>query len=515
MYGASNVAGSCSPTVVTQPYRAPEILLGCTSYTTAIDIWACGCVFAEMCSATILFAGDSDIGQLFRIFELLGTPGPNKPCSWAGVERLPYYNADFPAMKPKDFATNPPTLDLCRHPAAEDLLRKMLVFDPSLRITAAEALHHPFLADESPLIELHISSPQQLGSSGAQATGSSCHHAGALPLNEGASPTPAASGGGVSAGVHTPVDTHRGSSSMAPSESLRSGRSAKGDGSSSGSMPCVWDTWRNVEKQQATRRQRAFGVVAPLGSSGELNGATASGSAASVRAAQATQREEAVHWVLRSSMEFCKCDRTVHLAVAILDQVLVPAGTATDLTDSLAHSLARSLARSLNHSLTHSLQVLVLRAPPSEAQAITNGTRSWTHLVAVSSLLLACKFQEVEIHMVDEFVHWSSNCYEPSEVLAAEVRICSALGLDFAIPSALDFLYCLLQRLRWPAVFSVHRGLHKQVVMPLYPSFSPSPTPTPLPTPSPSPSPTPTPTPSPSPSPTPTPSPSPSPSPSR
>jgi len=45
------------------------------------------------------------------------------------------------------------------------------------------------------------------------------------------------------------------------------------------------------------------------------------------------------------------------------------------------------------------------------------------------------------------------------------VRICSALGLDFAIPSALDFLYCLLQRLRWPAVFSVHRGLHKQVVM--------------------------------------------------
>ena len=50
VYGSAQVAGTCSPTVVTQPYRAPEILLGCTSYDTSIDIWACGCVFAEMCS---------------------------------------------------------------------------------------------------------------------------------------------------------------------------------------------------------------------------------------------------------------------------------------------------------------------------------------------------------------------------------------------------------------------------------------------------------------------------------
>ena len=49
--------------MVTQPYRAPEILLGCTTYTTAIDIWALGCVLVEMSSGSILFAGDSDIGQ--------------------------------------------------------------------------------------------------------------------------------------------------------------------------------------------------------------------------------------------------------------------------------------------------------------------------------------------------------------------------------------------------------------------------------------------------------------------
>jgi hypothetical protein len=46
-----------------------------------------------------------------------------------------------------------------------------------------------------------------------------------------------------------------------------------------------------------------------------------------------------------------------------------------------------------------------------------------------------------------------------------QVRICSALRLDFAIPSALDFVFCLLHRLRWPHVFAVHRGMHKQVAM--------------------------------------------------
>ena len=45
LYGTTHVSGACSPTVVTQPYRAPEILLGCTAYSTAIDIWALGCVF--------------------------------------------------------------------------------------------------------------------------------------------------------------------------------------------------------------------------------------------------------------------------------------------------------------------------------------------------------------------------------------------------------------------------------------------------------------------------------------
>ena len=54
--------------VITLWYRAPELLLGCSEYSTPIDIWSIGCIFAEMTTFTPLFTGDSDIDQIFRIF---------------------------------------------------------------------------------------------------------------------------------------------------------------------------------------------------------------------------------------------------------------------------------------------------------------------------------------------------------------------------------------------------------------------------------------------------------------
>lgn len=54
--------------VVTLWYRAPEILLGATRYSCAIDMWSIGCIFAEMATKKPLFQGDSEIDQLFRIF---------------------------------------------------------------------------------------------------------------------------------------------------------------------------------------------------------------------------------------------------------------------------------------------------------------------------------------------------------------------------------------------------------------------------------------------------------------
>lgn len=54
--------------VVTLWYRAPEILLGSTRYSTPVDVWSIGCMFAEMVNRRPLFHGDSEIDQLFRIF---------------------------------------------------------------------------------------------------------------------------------------------------------------------------------------------------------------------------------------------------------------------------------------------------------------------------------------------------------------------------------------------------------------------------------------------------------------
>lgn len=83
--------------VVTLWYRAPEILLGCKHYSTPVDIWSIGCIFAEMVTNTPLFQGDSEIQQLFKIFEILGTPNDD---NWPGAKLLPYYQNTYPNWKP-------------------------------------------------------------------------------------------------------------------------------------------------------------------------------------------------------------------------------------------------------------------------------------------------------------------------------------------------------------------------------------------------------------------------------
>ncbi|XP_064419271.1 cyclin-dependent kinase 2-like isoform X5 [Latimeria chalumnae] len=94
--------------VVTLWYRAPEILLGCKYYSTAVDIWSIGCIFAEMITGRPLFPGDSEIDQLFRIFRTLGTPNESV---WPGVTHLPDYKANFPQWCKQDVNTIVPSLN--------------------------------------------------------------------------------------------------------------------------------------------------------------------------------------------------------------------------------------------------------------------------------------------------------------------------------------------------------------------------------------------------------------------
>jgi len=55
-------------------YRAPELLIGEENYGLAIDLWSVGCILCEICTKTAIFKGDSQIDQLFKIFQYSGTP---------------------------------------------------------------------------------------------------------------------------------------------------------------------------------------------------------------------------------------------------------------------------------------------------------------------------------------------------------------------------------------------------------------------------------------------------------
>ncbi|QLQ78395.1 hypothetical protein HG537_0A06420 [Torulaspora globosa] len=137
------LVGFMTEYVATRWYRAPEIMLTFQEYTTAIDIWSCGCILAELVSGKPLFPGRDYHHQLWLILEVTGTP------SFEDIEcikstRAKEYIANLPT-KPKmpwQIALSKQHLD----PQMVDLLDKMLTFNPNKRISAAEALSHPYLS---------------------------------------------------------------------------------------------------------------------------------------------------------------------------------------------------------------------------------------------------------------------------------------------------------------------------------------------------------------------------------
>ncbi|KAK2947641.1 putative Cyclin-dependent kinase 1 [Blattamonas nauphoetae] len=123
--------------VVTLWYRPPEILLGIKIYSLPVDVWGIGCIFAEMSNGRPFFKGDSEIDQLYKIFQILGTPNESV---WPGLSNLPEWRSKYPNFRPQSLAQKCPNLD----PAGVDLLQRMLVYDPAQRITVKEALNHPY-----------------------------------------------------------------------------------------------------------------------------------------------------------------------------------------------------------------------------------------------------------------------------------------------------------------------------------------------------------------------------------
>lgn len=151
-----------SAEVVTLWYRPPDVLFGAKLYTTSIDMWSAGCIFAELADAgRPLFPGSDVLDQLMKIFRVLGTPTED---TWPGVTHLSDYVAlprkkinefnicsniiltrifhlDFPAIT--SWSQIVPRLNS----KGRDLLQKLLICRPNQRISAEQAMQHPYFTD--------------------------------------------------------------------------------------------------------------------------------------------------------------------------------------------------------------------------------------------------------------------------------------------------------------------------------------------------------------------------------
>lgn len=128
--------------IATRWYRPPELLFGASFYSSGVDIWGVGCIFAEIILRSPLFPGDTDLEQLGKIFNIIGTPTAE---NWPNVHLLPNF-VEFEPRAPMDLI---PLFDSTwkqdksgkgglLYPPALDLILKMLTLNPIKRITAKE-----------------------------------------------------------------------------------------------------------------------------------------------------------------------------------------------------------------------------------------------------------------------------------------------------------------------------------------------------------------------------------------
>ncbi|KAL7719298.1 Cell division protein kinase [Entamoeba marina] len=119
---------SLSTEVITLWYRPPELLYGTINYSYEVDLWSLGCVYGEMVKNEPIFRGYTTQTQLEKIFGTLGKPKGKL------YQNLPYYGM----YKISEYKTQ----RILGNKNEENLIKKLLNYDPTTRITADQALHH-------------------------------------------------------------------------------------------------------------------------------------------------------------------------------------------------------------------------------------------------------------------------------------------------------------------------------------------------------------------------------------
>lgn len=133
-------AGLMTEYVATRWYRAPEIMLSFKMYTKAIDMWAVGCILAELLTGRPLFPGRDYGHQLDLILDIIGSPTLDEFYSITSRRSRDYIRA-LPIRRKRPFTAIFPKAS----PDAIDFLLKTLTFDPKKRMTVDEALEHPYI----------------------------------------------------------------------------------------------------------------------------------------------------------------------------------------------------------------------------------------------------------------------------------------------------------------------------------------------------------------------------------
>ncbi|KAK2546193.1 Mapk15 [Columba livia] len=127
--------------VATRWYRAPEVLLSSRRYTKGVDMWSIGCILGELLLGKPLFPGTSTVNQLERILRVVPAPAPEDILAMQSDYRASIINCMGCGQRVTLEEILPSSTPL----PALDLLKKLLVFNPDKRLTAEEALQHPYV----------------------------------------------------------------------------------------------------------------------------------------------------------------------------------------------------------------------------------------------------------------------------------------------------------------------------------------------------------------------------------